>query len=64
MRATLGALLLCLIAFAPECAEGQYQRPPRPAPPHRSDTFTSDQVKRQGYDYFGTASRGLVPVAN
>ena len=22
MRATLGALLLCLIAFAPECAEG------------------------------------------
>jgi hypothetical protein len=50
------------LALVPECAEGQYQRPARPAPPHRGDTFTSDQVKRQGYDYFGTASRGLAKV--
>src|SRR5262249_23561914 len=50
------------LALAPECADAQYQRPARPAPPHRSDTFTSDQVKRQGHDYFGTASRGLAEV--
>jgi hypothetical protein len=42
--------------------EAQNQRPPRPAPPHRTDTFTRDQVVREGYDYFGTASRGLAKV--
>jgi hypothetical protein len=50
------------LALVPDCAVAQYQRSPRPAPPQRSETFTSDQMKRQGYDYFGTASRGLAKV--
>jgi hypothetical protein len=57
-----GSAAIWPLALVPECAEGQYQRSPRPAPPHRGDTFTSEQVKRQGYDYFGTASRGLAKV--
>src|SRR5262245_16632829 len=48
------------LVLVPESADAQNQRPARPAPPH--GTFTSDQVKRQGYDYFGTASRGLAKV--
>src|SRR5262249_23378067 len=50
------------LALSPEWPDAQYQRPAPPAPPQRSDTFTSDQVKREGYDYFGTASRGLAKV--
>ena len=57
-----GSVATWPLALAPECADAQYQRPARPAPPRRSDTFTPDQVVRRGSDYFGTASRGLAKV--
>src|SRR5215831_17821534 len=62
IKIIVGSAATWPLALAPECADAQYQRPAPPAPPHRSDTFTSDQVKREGYDYFGTASRGLAKV--
>src|SRR5512143_2755054 len=65
MRATLRlvALTLCLIAFAIEFADAQYQPPPPPAPPpQRSDTFTPDEVVRAGHRFFGTVSSGLAKV--
>ena len=67
MRATLRALTLCLIAFAPEFVGAQYQpdaqyQPPPPAPPQRSDTFTPDEVVRAGHRFFGTVSSGLAHV--
>ena len=60
----LGALTLCLIAFAPEFADAQYQPPPPPAPPpQRSDTFMPlRQVARAGHRFFGTVSTGLAKV--
>jgi hypothetical protein len=57
-----GSAAIWPLALVPDCAVAQYQRSPRPAAPQRSETFTSDQMKRQGYDYFGTASRGLAKV--
>ena len=65
MRATLrlAVLTLCLIAFAPDFADAQYQPPPPPAPPpQRSDTFSPGEVVRAGSRFFGSVSSGLAKV--
>ena len=65
MRASLrlSVLTLCLIIFAPEFADAQYQPPPPPAPPpQRSETFGPDEVVRAGSRFFGTVSSGLAKV--
>lgn len=65
MRATLrlAALTLCLLAFATEFADAQYQPPPPLAPPpQRSNTFTSEELVRDGHKFFGTVSGGLAHV--
>ena len=57
MRTTmrLASLTLCLIAFAPELAGAQNQ-----APPH--NTFTTEELVREGHKFYGTVSRGLAQV--
>jgi hypothetical protein len=64
MRATLRlfAMTLCLIGFAPEYADAQYQPPPAAPAPQRSDTFTPDEVVGAGSRFFGTVSSGLAKV--
>src|SRR5262249_48534585 len=63
MRVTLRVLALCLIGFASNFADAQYQPPPPPAPPPQpSDTFTPGEVVRAGHRFFGTVSTGLAKV--
>ena len=64
MRATLRlvALTLCLIAFATEFADAQYQPPPPAPPPQRGDTFTPRRGGERGNKFFGTVSSGLAKV--
>jgi hypothetical protein len=65
MRAPLrlAVLTLCLIAFATDFADAQYQPPPPAAPPPQgSDTFTPGEVVRAGSRFFGSVSSGLAKV--
>ena len=57
MRTTmrLASLTLCLIAFAPELAGAQNQAPP-------PNTFTTEELVREGHKFYGTVSRGLAQV--
>ena len=57
MRTTmrLASLTLCLIAFAPELAGAQNQVPP-------PNTFTTEELVREGHKFYGTVSRGLAQV--
>ena len=56
MRATLrlAALALCLIVFGADLAAAQ------PAP--QRDTFSPDEIIREGHRFFGSVSRGLALV--
>jgi hypothetical protein len=58
MRTTLrlAALTVCLIAVATKFADAQYQ------PPQRSNTFTSEELVRDGHKFFGTMASGLAQV--
>ena len=57
MRTTmrLASLTLCLIACAPELAGAQNQAPP-------PNTFTTEELVREGHKFYGTVSRGLAQV--
>jgi hypothetical protein len=59
MRATLrlAAFGLCLFLFGADLAAAQ-----NAPPPHRRDTFSADEVVRQGHRFFGTVSRDLALV--
>lgn len=62
MRAALrlAALTLCLVIIGPDLASAQDQPPPPPPP--RRDTYTTDEIVREGHHFFGTVSRGLAQV--
>ncbi|HVZ52870.1 MAG TPA: DUF1134 domain-containing protein [Pseudolabrys sp.] len=69
MRALLrlAAFTLCLLAFGADIAAAQNPAPPAPpaAPPpapQRQDTFSPDEILREGHRFFGTVSRGLAEV--
>jgi hypothetical protein len=59
MRVTLriAALTLCLCMFGGDLAAAQGAPPPR-----RHDTFSADEIIREGHRFFGTVSRGLAEV--
>ncbi len=65
----LAALTLCLTGFGAEIAAAQNPPPPpppgplpaQPQPPRR-DTFSPDEILREGHRFFGTVSRGLAQV--
>jgi hypothetical protein len=65
MRALLrcAALTFCVVGFGADLAAAQT---PPPAPPqpgqHRHDTFSTNEVIREGHRFFGTVSRGLAQV--
>ena len=65
MRATLrfAALALCLAMLGPDLAAAQAPAPPPPpAPEQRRNTFSIDEIVREGHRFFGTVSRGLAQV--
>lgn len=65
MRAILrcAAISLCLVAFGADRAAAQTPPPPQPMQSqHRSDTFSANEVIREGHRFFGTVSRGLAQV--
>jgi len=72
LAAALSVLALC-IALVPGSAVAQYQppppapaqEPPPPPPPpqqRNSNTFTPNELVREGHNFFGTVSRGLAQV--
>ena len=72
LAAALSVLALC-IALVPGSAVAQYQppppapaqEPPPPPPPpqqRNSNTFTPNELVREGHHFFGTVSRGLAQV--
>lgn len=63
MRATVrfAGLLLCLATFSLDVASAQTPAPPRPAE-QRRNTFSVDEIVREGHQFFGTVSRGLAQV--
>jgi hypothetical protein len=70
MRATLrlAALSLCLLVLGADFAAAQKPLPrnasPQPVapPPQRHDTFSPDEIVREGHRFFGGVSRGLALV--
>jgi hypothetical protein len=58
MRATLrlAALSLCLLVLGADLAAAQIP------PPQQHDTFSPDEIVREGHRFFGTVSRGLALV--
>jgi hypothetical protein len=60
MRATLrlAALTLCLVAFGADLAFAQ-NPPPRQ---QSGNTFSPDELVREGHEFFGSVSRGLAQV--
>jgi hypothetical protein len=59
MRATLrlAALILCLVGFGGDLAMAQGAPPPQ----HR-DTFSPNEIIRQGHRFFGTVSQDLAQI--
>jgi hypothetical protein len=70
MRATLrlAAATFCLVGFGADLAAAQGAPPPGPPPAQvqpqqrRHDTFSPDEIVREGHKFFGTVSRGLAQV--
>jgi len=66
----LAALALCIAIIAPGFAAAQYQPPPSqpppaqepPPPPRSNNTFSSNELVREGHRFFGTVSRGLAQI--
>ena len=53
----IAALTLCLCVFGADFAAAQGA-----PPPHRRDTFSANEIIREGHRFFGTVSRGLAEV--
>jgi len=66
----LAAVALCFAISASEFAAAQYQPPPPPPaqelppppPPPSDNTFTPNELVRQGHRFFGSVSRGLAQI--
>src|SRR5215469_5177281 len=57
LAAALSVLASC-IALVPGIAAAQYQ----PPPPRNNNTFTPNELVREGHHFFGTVSRGLAQI--